>query len=159
MLKLTSPALLPPTPPPHGPAPSPLSPQHKSQPSPRSQRTRAPSPRHSQHPPRAQDHLYRTRTKCYQILEAASSDSFENTQANDTSPANDEFVFDPAALTDEDEEDDPREQDPDLMSSDPSEDEYDGDLDESVSCVRFTLQEILFYDDKISIFKARHGVI
>lgn len=98
-------------------------------------------------------------TKCYQILEAASSDGFENTQANDTSPANDEFVFDPAALTDEDEEDDPREQDPDLMSSDPSEDEYDGDLDESVSCVRFTLQEILFYDDKISIFKARHGVI
>lgn len=98
-------------------------------------------------------------TKCYQILEAASTGGFENPQTNDTSARTDDFVFDPAALTDEDDEDEPVEQDPDLMSSDPSEDDYDADLDESIFRVRFTLQEILFYDDKISIFKARHGVI
>ncbi|KAJ5123622.1 hypothetical protein N7448_009719 [Penicillium atrosanguineum] len=97
-------------------------------------------------------------TKCYQILEATSTGDFENPQANDTSTGDDGFHFDPAALTDDD-DDEPGQQDPELMSSDPSEDDYDADLDESIFCVRFTLQEILFYDDKISIFKARHGVI
>jgi hypothetical protein len=102
-------------------------------------------------------------TKCYQILEAASNgtDEFDDTQANDHSTMNgDDSVFDAAALTDEDDEDaDAGEPDPDLLSSDLSEDDYDAELEESMFRVRFTLQEILFYDDKISIFKARHGVI
>ena len=49
--------------------------------------------------------------------------------------------------------------DSDRLSSDLS-DGYDTEQDdEGVSRMRFRLQEILFYDDKISIFKARHGVI
>lgn len=102
-------------------------------------------------------------TKCYQILEAASNgtDEFDDPQANDHSTMNgDDSVFDPASLTDDDDEDvDGGEQDPDLLSSDLSEDDYDAELEESIFRVRFKLQEILFYDDKISIFKARHGVI
>ncbi|KAJ5670056.1 uncharacterized protein N7477_005419 [Penicillium maclennaniae] len=87
-------------------------------------------------------------TKCYQILEATSAGDFETPQANNTSAGSDDFVFDPAAITDEDNEDESAQQDPDLMSSNSSEDDYDADLDESISHVRFTLQEILFYDDK-----------
>ncbi|KAJ6188975.1 hypothetical protein N7519_003883 [Penicillium mononematosum] len=48
--------------------------------------------------------------------------------------------------------------DTDLLSSDP---DYDTEPDEEqgASRVRYRLQEILFYDEKVSIFKARHGVL
>jgi len=102
-------------------------------------------------------------TKCYQILEAASNgrNEFNGPRMNDHSTMNgDDSVFDPTDLTDDDDDDqDAGDQDPDLLSSDLSDDDYDAELEESMSRARFKLQEILFYDDKISIFKARHGVI
>lgn len=101
--------------------------------------------------------------KCYQILEAAANGSdpdFEETHGADgNSNADEDGMFEdgPMSPTGDDESSAP--DDSDRLSSDFS-DGYDtGQDDEGVSRVRFRLQEILFYDDKIPIFKARHGVI
>ncbi|KAJ5160784.1 uncharacterized protein N7482_007788 [Penicillium canariense] len=104
--------------------------------------------------------------KCYQILEGSrdgSEPDFDETQGLDqTSNATGDdamsFEDDPMdPLGDNDEPGVP--DDTDLLSSDLS-DGYDTEPeDDGASRVRFRLQEILFYDDKISIFKARHGVI
>ena len=107
-------------------------------------------------------------TKCYQILEVSpepKGSNSEGTQAHGHVPhSGDE------ALSEIDEgHADPTEEEEDLsgsalndldpLSSDFS-DGYDTESnDNSASRVHFRLQEILFYDDKISIFKARHGVI
>ncbi|KAF2399925.1 hypothetical protein EJ06DRAFT_582524 [Trichodelitschia bisporula] len=78
-------------------------------------------------------------------------------------------VNDNGELTDEDDEDDVDDDD-DLEgdpvddsqseSSDDANDDSDDDLDSAVEdkkVPRLRLREILFYDDKVSIFKARHG--
>lgn len=100
--------------------------------------------------------------KCYQILEGGrdgGEPAFDRTHGVDRhSNGDDDGVF-------EDENGDDHNHfsasdDSGHLSSDLS-DGYDDteQEDEGVSRVRFRLQEILFYDDKISIFKARHGVI
>lgn len=92
-------------------------------------------------------------TKCYQILEGLS----EANEANDTDLAPDDPVMDalPEPHLSDDTDDDDDSLEPDLSS-----DISDSDADEtSLSRVQFGIREILFYDDKISVFKARHGVI
>ncbi|KAJ5908869.1 hypothetical protein N7495_001551 [Penicillium taxi] len=102
--------------------------------------------------------------KCYQILEGSSHESdpdFEDA-------TNDEHSSDPDDDDNDDDlsdfgngsihDDDTPEQNQELLSSDISDD--DDEPDELCSSrTQFKLQEIPFDDDKISIFKARHGVI
>jgi hypothetical protein len=97
--------------------------------------------------------------KCYQILEGGCDGDFDETHGADRHPnVDDDGVFE------EENSDDHQHfsasDDSGHLSSDLS-DGYDDteQEDEGLSRVRFRLQEILFYDDKISIFKARHGVI
>lgn len=89
-------------------------------------------------------------TKCYQILEGHS-------EAHDNDLTPDDPAIDaghgPNMFDAMDGEGDSLDQD---LSSDLS----DSDADETNPArAQFSLREILFYDDKISIFKARHGVI
>lgn len=103
-------------------------------------------------------------TKCYRILEASSNGhdpDFDQPNGHSTASGYNSSAFDGDPMDDTDEDDeapDPPDQDPDLLSSDLS-DDYDTEPEDNASRVRFRLQEILFYDDKISIFKARHGVL
>lgn len=102
--------------------------------------------------------------KCYQILEGGrdgSEPEFDESHAADHHSNADEdgISEDDSMGPTGDDHDFHAPDDSDRLSSDLS-DGYDSEQeDESVSRVRFRLQEILFYDDKISIFKARHGVI
>ncbi|KAK4230961.1 hypothetical protein QBC38DRAFT_275911 [Podospora fimiseda] len=43
------------------------------------------------------------------------------------------------------------------VNTDDSDDEYDGWVEPVIGGVKLKMREILFYDDKVSIFKARHG--
>ncbi|KAJ5822963.1 hypothetical protein N7447_005303 [Penicillium robsamsonii] len=107
--------------------------------------------------------------KCYQILEARNDDNpldFDDNPAIDNSPAHSEDEDEGWANTnhesgeDSDDSDDASgAADTDLLSSGP--DDYDTEPDEEpgASRIRYRLQEILFYDEKVSIFKARHGVL
>lgn len=99
--------------------------------------------------------------RCYQILEGPRDGSepyFDYTHAIDH-PSDLDDVEDDSISPTGDEHDSSMPDDSDRLSSNLS-DGYDTEQDdEGVSRVRFRLQEILFYDDKISIFKARHGVI
>ncbi|KAJ5809492.1 uncharacterized protein N7503_001710 [Penicillium pulvis] len=102
-------------------------------------------------------------SKCYQILEKNGPNS--STDSDGTQSVNSNFhsgndglaAFDDETMdTSDDDQDIP---DNHELLSDFS-DESDSELEENgASRVHFKLQEILFYDDKISIFKARHGVI
>ncbi|CAG7920667.1 unnamed protein product [Penicillium olsonii] len=107
-------------------------------------------------------------TKCYQILEARSDDNpldFDDNPTADQSPPHsddeEEGWVSPQQNqdTDDSEDDDGGTAGDNLNSSDP--DDYDSEADEeqSASRIRYRLQQILFYDEKVSIFKARHGVL
>jgi hypothetical protein len=109
-------------------------------------------------------------SKCYQILEAghgeADLDVDETHSGENTGDGLSNFDGDGDAdhigPSDDDEDSIPGfpSSDTDLISSDNNSWSDDGtEPDEYASRVRFRLQEILFYDDKISIFKARHGVL
>ncbi|KAJ5139163.1 uncharacterized protein N7515_004011 [Penicillium bovifimosum] len=107
--------------------------------------------------------------KCYQILEARHDDNpgdFDDNPTTDYFPAlsddEDEGWANPSNESDEDSgegDDDQGTADTDLLSSD--RDDYDSEPDEEqgASRIRYRLQEILFYDEKVAIFKARHGVL
>ncbi|KAJ6086143.1 hypothetical protein N7486_010424 [Penicillium sp. IBT 16267x] len=103
-------------------------------------------------------------SKCYQILEkngpsnSTDSDGSQSMNSNFHSGNDGLAAFDDETMdTSDDEQDLPDNHE--LLSSDFS-DESDSELEENgASRVHFKLQEILFYDDNISIFKARHGVI
>ncbi|KAJ5585489.1 uncharacterized protein N7459_005289 [Penicillium hispanicum] len=107
-------------------------------------------------------------TKCYQILEGdpnGSDSEFDENQSVGQALQNGDdglSAFDEEPLELSEEDDGPLEavfNDPDPLSSDLS-DDYETEPDENSTLrLHFRLQEILFYDDKISIFKARHGVI
>ncbi|KAJ5414074.1 hypothetical protein N7509_000701 [Penicillium cosmopolitanum] len=105
--------------------------------------------------------------KCYQIQEGAGDGKeldFDNQTVNDISIAGDDNLSEIDAMSiQEDDQDIPPYTDgaSDLLSSDLDDDDDDDDEadDDSAGRVQFRLQEILFYDDKISIFKARHGVL
>ena len=106
-------------------------------------------------------------TKCYQILERTGSG---NDFDSDTSQSTNSSVHpgdDGLSGLDEDaldaldtDDDDTGEVNQDLLEySDDSDDSGAGNEEITSYSVHFRLQEILFYDDKISIFKMRHGVI
>ncbi|KAJ5662694.1 hypothetical protein N7462_011620 [Penicillium macrosclerotiorum] len=104
--------------------------------------------------------------KCYQILEVScegNDSDFDEVQGTDQTSHGEDgistFEDDLVDFTDDDHEFSGAPDGSDGLSDDLT-DDYDTEPEESGSPrVRFRLQEILFYDDKISIFKARHGVI
>lgn len=104
-------------------------------------------------------------TKCYQILEARSDDNpldFDDNPMTDHSPPasddEDEWVSPPNHESD-DSDDDAGAADQDLLSSDPDDYDTEPEEEQNASRIRYRLQQILFYDEKVSIFKARHGVL
>ncbi|KAJ5101607.1 hypothetical protein NUU61_003829 [Penicillium alfredii] len=105
--------------------------------------------------------------KCYQILEATRND--QDSEFDDNNPTDpfaptdeedpwDNGNFQPNTL-EEEEEDIPDAQLVDDLANDDSDDSDSEPEALGASRIQFRLQEILFYDDKISIFKARHGVL
>lgn len=108
--------------------------------------------------------------KCFQILEARHDDNpldFDDHPTIDHSPAHsedeDEGWANPNHASnegsDDSEEDGSGAADTDLLSSDPDDYDTEPDEEQGASRIRYRLQEILFYDEKVSIFKARHGVL
>lgn len=108
--------------------------------------------------------------KCYQILEARHDDNpldFDDHPTIDHSPAHsedeDEGWADPNHASnegsDDSDENGPGAVDTDLLSSDPDDYDTEPEEEQGASRIRYRLQEILFYDEKVSIFKARHGVL
>lgn len=127
-------------------------------------------------------------SKCYEILEGRGSDehsTFDNSDDGQSDPPNtgwglgdpngDDFYEDVENDDDDDDDDDDDEDENDDEDDDegaPSNwasevsstaqfsDEEDGGSEyNDRSGIRFRLREILFYDDKISIFKARHAAL
>ncbi|KAJ5934795.1 Six-hairpin glycosidase [Penicillium verhagenii] len=101
-------------------------------------------------------------SKCYQIIEkngpSNQSDSDEPPSSNFGSGNDGLGPFEDDTQDTSDDDRDPPANNNELLSNDFT--ESDSEMEESdTSRVHFKLQEILFYDDKISIFKARHGVI
>ncbi|KAL0260089.1 hypothetical protein SLS55_005834 [Diplodia seriata] len=122
--------------------------------------------------------------KCFEVLENKVSHShtggahpYDPTAANPSAAAAIPGVVDPLGFTDdedEDDEDDGHDEDDsgplvDDDSEEEDEDEDDDDFDDDddddsfihsedgAGGPRLRLREILFYDDKVAIFKARHG--
>lgn len=114
-------------------------------------------------------------SKCFEILENRPSDLTHSCHLV-SGPSNGDDVTSPVVVedaTDEDDtEDDEHDDDdsgdegtptsPTEPDETPSEPSYDGDSDddsfvEPAPPARLRLREILFYDDKVAIFKARHG--
>lgn len=106
-------------------------------------------------------------TKCYQVLERIGpgndSDVDGSQSLNSSHPGDDGLSAFDNEPVDDDEPDLPEvvplSQTSLIGYSDDSDDSDSGLEESGASNVHFRLQEILFYDDKISIFKARHGVI
>lgn len=120
--------------------------------------------------------------KCFEILENRPHDDAHGSGDSHSSPANAAPAFNGTFTDDEDEgsddegsdEDDEQDEeedngtavtaqvDPDETESEISDhddsdsDSFDGS-DDGRAKVRLRLREILFYDDKVAIFKARHG--
>ncbi|OQE43288.1 hypothetical protein PENCOP_c003G07102 [Penicillium coprophilum] len=107
--------------------------------------------------------------KCYQILEARHDDNpldFDDNPAIDHSPTHSEDENEGWANPNHESEEDSDDSDgasgaadTDLLSSDPDDYDTEPDEEQGASRIRYRLQEILFYDEKVSIFKARHGVL
>lgn len=106
------------------------------------------------------------RNKCFEILETKNKPKTAGSQASvDTEGDTDDDGQETDHHDDDDDSDDGAPTPPATQVDDDSdagerspltEDEEDGE-DHSKRKIRFKLREILFYDDKISIFKARHG--
>lgn len=110
--------------------------------------------------------------KCYEIVETkakrkrSSNDPDLLTNAADDSSEDDEDHID-GQDNDADDDEDDEEEPSTAPDASPAADELDDEADESLSSadeeegsqapIRLKLREILFYDDKISIFKARHA--
>lgn len=108
------------------------------------------------------------RNKCFEILETKKKPQSGGSQAsNDTEGDTDDDGQDTDHHDDDDDSDDGApsppppaaqvEDDSDPGGRSPLSEDEDEIADLSKRKVRFKLREILFYDDKISIFKARHG--
>jgi hypothetical protein len=107
--------------------------------------------------------------KCYQILEARHDDNpldFDDNPTTDHSPPHSDDEDDGWGTqphnqdTEDDTDDDDAEgANTEILFSDPDDYDTEPEEDQSVSRIRYRLQEILFYDEKVSIFKARHGVL
>jgi hypothetical protein len=112
--------------------------------------------------------------KCFEILENRPHDEVHGTaEPPDSSPmtddeddGSDDEGSDGDAEPEEEEEDngtaiatqvDPDETESELSDQDDSDTDSFDSSDDGRSNVRLRLREILFYDDKVAIFKARHG--
>ncbi|KAJ5567028.1 hypothetical protein N7535_006334 [Penicillium sp. DV-2018c] len=106
--------------------------------------------------------------KCYQIIEARHDDNPADFDDNPTTghfseQSDDEDEWNANHNFDEDsgesDDGDLGGANTELLSS--GRDDYDSEPDEEqgASRIRYRLQEILFYDEKVAIFKARHGVL
>ncbi|KAE8348524.1 hypothetical protein BDV28DRAFT_88207 [Aspergillus coremiiformis] len=104
--------------------------------------------------------------KCYEILEGKRSEKDDFEDADDSHsegfvPGSEDWP--PSDTNDDDSDDDGAgsvmESTSELSSDRSSLDGDDSESESNKSRVAFRLREILFYDDKISIFKARHGVL
>jgi hypothetical protein len=106
-------------------------------------------------------------TKCYEILEGKRGEKDDFDDADDSHsegfvPGSEDWP--PSDTNDDDSGDDVAgstlESNSELSSDDrSSSDGDDSEFESNRLRVAFRLREILFYDDKISIFKARHGVL
>lgn len=111
--------------------------------------------------------------KCFEILENRPHDdphgSLADTHTGEPDEEEDEADDDASDEDEDDEEEednstaigaplgiDPDETESEMSDRDSDTDSWDGS-DDGRSNVRLRLREILFYDDKVSIFKARHG--
>ncbi|EKD19356.1 uncharacterized protein L3040_009204 [Drepanopeziza brunnea f. sp. 'multigermtubi'] len=111
--------------------------------------------------------------KCFEILENrphddlhGSADAHSSAAHNDEEDEEDEDGSDEDDDEEEEEDNstaigaplgiDPDETESEMSDRDSDTDSWDGS-DDGRSNVRLRLREILFYDDKVSIFKARHG--
>ena len=113
--------------------------------------------------------------KCFEILENRPHDEAHGSTDSHSSAANggadavtDDEASDEDGSDDEDDEEpeddngtaivqDPDETESEISDHDDSDtDSFDGSEDGRTK-VRLRLREILFYDDKVAIFKARHG--
>lgn len=107
--------------------------------------------------------------KCFEILESKRdhhdhdprNESHLGLPASDPDEEDEEEVID---MGEEDDDDDDDGDDSEVTESDVSSSGYqtDSDLDDEGSAgkngtARLRLREILFYDDKVAVFKARHG--
>ncbi|KAK4690406.1 hypothetical protein P7C71_g6375, partial [Lecanoromycetidae sp. Uapishka_2] len=108
------------------------------------------------------------RNKCYEILETKNKHKTIGSQSSlDTEGDTDDDGQDTDHHDDDDDSDDgapspppPAAQvddDSDAGERSPLSEDEDDSVEPGKRKVRFKLREILFYDDKISIFKARHG--
>ncbi len=110
------------------------------------------------------------KNKCFEILELKQKDKPKGQASSAVDAASDDETEDGDHHGDDDEDSDdgeagtatPPDIAPGAMDSDTgsitSEEEDEGPLDAAgTKKIRLKLREILFYDDKISIFKARHG--
>ncbi|OJJ47999.1 hypothetical protein ASPZODRAFT_63428 [Penicilliopsis zonata CBS 506.65] len=108
-------------------------------------------------------------SKCYEILESKRGDKDDDSDDPDD-PQSEALHPDPSGSGYEDEEENDSDDSPSEVGSEEvsvaerssSEDDEDDEDDEHAADAKrasFRLREILFYDDKISIFKVRHGVL
>ncbi len=119
-------------------------------------------------------------TKCFEILENKPhnydlrNENSSNTDGHTSGVGAGYGAQGPLGLTDDEEDSDEEDDDDDIdgtgtagdgedtTSEDPDDSAYDSDEDSFVNedelkAPRLRLREILFYDDKVAIFKARHG--
>lgn len=104
--------------------------------------------------------------KCFEILESKRDHDPRN-ESHLGLPAHgledQEHASDPDEEDGEDEDEVEDDDDSEVTESDMSSSGYqtDSDLDEEIAgkngTARLRLREILFYDDKVAVFKARHG--
>lgn len=106
-------------------------------------------------------------SKCYEVLEG-KNDEYDSGETDDAH--SETFVAGPGNWngsdtndeeSDEEEEGIVADSHSDISSDDHKSQDDDDSSDYEGGCSRasFRLREILFYDDKIAIFKARHGVL
>lgn len=106
-------------------------------------------------------------SKCYEVLERKADDKDEEADEADASHSESQPSGEEAIISDDN--DDESEEDDEgstmetqsMLSADESisSDGEDSESDIAKPQTTFRLREILFYDDKITIFKARHGVL
>lgn len=102
--------------------------------------------------------------KCYHIIEGDRLEKlpeYDDQITNDITGDDHLSDFDELSVQEDNNDLPPyTDNESDLLNSDlDDDDDYDEAEDDSAGRVQFRLQEILYHDDKISIFKARHGVL
>lgn len=107
------------------------------------------------------------RNRCYEIIETTSDDdsdhevhSLHSDEENDSGEEEDDDDDDDVAVTSgtdgsDDENDD--NDDSDETDDTNTTDDYDDESEHNPDMLHLKMREILFYDDKVSIFEARHG--